>query len=107
MITAEEIILINNEITQGKAVVISNPASCISSYDYYESTEKQIASIVRAVIKNHCFSDGNKRTGLAVLYLLAEINDIKIKANDMAELIERIASSKMSVEEISKSFFRE
>lgn len=71
MITAtpEDVIEINRYFndTENPWVNRSLLESAFSSYHYYDSDLEQICSIFRGLVKNHAFSDGNKRTASAVL----------------------------------------
>lgn len=54
---------------------IEKVRSCFSSYYYYyELTEEQIASIINALIKNHCFLDANKMRPLSSSCFILESN---------------------------------
>ena len=80
--------------------------SVYSSIDYYSSIFHKISSIVRSIIKNHYFVDGNKRTATIVLLYLIELNNIEVKiSQEIDEIIVDIAINNYSVEEISKKIF--
>lgn len=59
-------------------------SACESAYqtfddnDLYYSIEDKAAKLMQAIIKNHPFIDGNKRTGLCTMLTMLTINDIKI-----------------------------
>lgn len=79
---------------------------CFSSLHYYESVGEQVISIVRSIIKNHYFVDGNKRTAVLVLYLLSEYNHLHLIPNEKLKMeICNIASSNLSVTEIARLLF--
>lgn len=80
--------------------------SAVSSWHYYEDNTDKISSIFKGLVKNHPFSDGNKRTAVFVLLYLSKENKLRI-VNDtkLEDLVIEIASSNFSVEEISKLIF--
>lgn len=85
---------------------IEKVRSCFSSY-YYELTEEQIASIINALIKNHCFLDANKRTAFLTFISICNINNItNIKdKSQYATIFENIAANHYTVQEVAKLLF--
>lgn len=84
----------------------SKVGSCLSSYYYYDNAHDQISSIINSIIKNHYFVDGNKRTGVLVLYLLAEFNNLTLVDNNvLKDVIIDIANNHYSAEKISSLIF--
>lgn len=98
-----------NKMVDGPGLLL-NPSlldSALSSWHYYESIEDQISSIVRGIIKNHAFQDGNKRTATLVLTTLASLNNLKIiPDNELFHAILAIANSNMDVEQITHILFK-
>jgi death-on-curing protein len=81
--------------------------SAFSAIDYYETPELQICSIVRGIIKNHPFVDGNKRTALMVLYTLSETKQLHLISDEkLFDAIVDIAKNNYSVESIAKKVFK-
>jgi len=81
--------------------------SCFSSVDYYKDKKSKIASVFRSIIKNHAFTDGNKRTAVLVLYLLCESTGVKLNKNtdELIHLTISVAENKFSVSEIKDMLF--
>lgn len=81
--------------------------SALSASQYYIDITDKISSIVRSVVKNHPFSNGNKRTACLVFLLLSNAAKIKIKLskNELEDIIVDIAKNNYSVDEISKLLF--
>lgn len=104
-ITAEEIIYINKSI--GYSPLNSSLVeSSLSSVNYYDDVKHQISSIVRSLVKNHAFRDGNKRTAALVYVMLCEDNRLKIKSDKMIfDAMIIIASKNYSVEQVTKLLF--
>ena len=79
----------------------------ISSYYYYDEDRMQIVSIVRSLIKNHYFVDGNKRTAATVLFALSSVSGIPMTKNDdyYIDVICDIASNHYSVDKVAEILF--
>ncbi|MBM3700021.1 MAG: type II toxin-antitoxin system death-on-curing family toxin [Actinobacteria bacterium] len=54
--------------------------------DLYKTIEEKAARQAYGIIRNHPFTDGNKRTGLFVMLVFLEINNIKLNFNQ-SELV--------------------
>ena len=50
--------------------------------EFFKTPMEKIAKITISLIRNHPFNDGNKRTGIAVMELLLNINGYKLKIDD-------------------------
>lgn len=114
-LTPKQILLIHDELVEkygGSFGVrdenllesaIFQPFATFGGVDLYESVFDKAAALLRSLVKNHPFVDGNKRTGIAAAQLLIEANDYIFKASvGVAEkFVLKIALSKLSVEEIS------
>jgi prophage maintenance system killer protein len=58
------------------------------------------------LVKNHYFLDGNKRTSAIVYVFLCEENNLKPKADDeLGNIMLRIATKNMALEDIAKILF--
>lgn len=80
---------------------------CYSSFFYYDTPQKQIASIVASLVKGHFFVDGNKRTALFVYIMLSELNHVKYidDEEEQVRVFVEMASSHKSVEEYAAMLF--
>ena len=61
--------------------------SAFASYgneEFYPNTIEKICRISYGIIKNHAFIDGNKRTGLKILCMLLELNNLIKLPNTLA-----------------------
>ena len=105
----QEIVDINELLNDSTSTVIvkNRLQGILASYHYYETKEHQICSIFKGIIKNHAFIDANKRTGLLFLLLQIDRNNFNylLSENEMYNLIQEIASTDISVEEISQQLF--
>lgn len=69
--------------------------------DLYSSIEDKAAKLMQAIIKNHPFIDGNKRTGLFTMLIMLTINNVKINytQDELVELSVDVANG-LSILEI-------
>lgn len=70
--------------------------------ELYPTIEEKCARMCFNLIKNHPFVDGNKRTGMLAMFVMLEINNIKLECKDdeIINIGNGIASGKISYEEI-------
>jgi death-on-curing protein len=82
--------------------------SAISSSEYYSSFEDKVASIIRSMIKNHAFRDGNKRTAVMMFRLLVAHSRRRMSFSnkELVDLFADIAANHYSVEEIRDKIFK-
>ena len=76
--------------------------SAISAYSYYEDELDQVCSVFRGIVKNHAFSNGNKRTGALLLGAWLLKQGYIPEDGKLAELVLDVASHNYEVEEISE-----
>lgn len=76
--------------------------SAFSSYYYYEDELEQICSIFRGLIKNHAFSDGNKRTASAMLVSYLEQYELDITEENLCALALDVANNNYDIPKIAK-----
>lgn len=99
---------INLAIKETGVVVDKNKiAGVLSSLDYYNSKEEKIACLVRSLIKNHGFTNGNKRTaGAFYLAMCKHMNyNPPFNNREFADLFITIANNNYSVETITSLLF--
>lgn len=72
--------------------------------DLYPTIEEKAARQAYGIIRNHPFLDGNKRTGLFIMLVFLELNDIKLNfsQSDLVELGMRIAEGRVDSQHIKK-----
>jgi death-on-curing protein len=63
----------------------------VQNDDYYPSFEDKLVHLVFAVNKGHCFSDGNKRTSIALGAFLLNINGLDALVSKFIIEMENIA----------------
>ena len=104
-ISPEEIKMINKEIT-GDLIIIKDPIdSYLASLPYYETVEEKISSIVKNIIKNHYFLDGNKRTAFATFQILCNLNGIELENKNWTKIFLDLAKTNYSIDKIVSILF--
>jgi death-on-curing protein len=89
-------------------VDIGKLQSAIASSEYYSSFEVKVSSIIRSMIKNHAFRDGNKRTAVMMFRLLVAHSRrmMNYSNRELIDLFADIAANHYSVEEIRDKIFK-
>jgi death-on-curing protein len=95
------IIKINKKIANYSYLI--KPLTCYSSINYYNNNSDKISSIIRSILKDHNFIDGNKRTAVALLYILIKSNNIIINKthSEIINIVVDISANNFSPNEIS------
>lgn len=85
MFNVELVIQANKAIGEAGVVIDKGKLeSAFSSTVYYESDLERLASIIRSIMQNHPFENGNKRTGVALLAAGCADLDIELTKSDDA-----------------------
>lgn len=109
-LTVNDILVIHAQV-QGQnptgMIFPDGVGSALSSYLYYDDLKLQIISVFYGLVKNHCFSDGNKRTAALVLLYLAKENNLSILPDDaeLEKIIISLASSDIAKPTLAKQIF--
>jgi prophage maintenance system killer protein len=105
----ESFIIDLNKIAGEEGLVINNDTlkSVLAPTSYYTNTKDKISCIVRGIIKNHAFSNGNKRTACLAFLLLSKAGNIPINlsSQQLETALIDITKNNYSVEQISKILF--
>jgi death-on-curing protein len=78
---------------------LDNPAKTFDGKDLYPTFVKKAAILYYGLVKNHCFSNGNKRTATAALLVFLYINNFGINGfkqeveDYLVSLAQRVAAS--------------
>lgn len=84
--------------------------ACLSSgfagfgdFELYKTTLEKIAKITFSIIKNHPFNDGNKRTGIATMEFLLNLNnkELIISDDDLYNITMDISTGKADEQKLS------
>lgn len=81
---------------------LGRPQSSFDSQDLYPDLVSKAAALMDALIRNHPFVDGNKRTGVTAASLFLRQNGYRLTASnaDLVEIALGIAQSRYTLEEI-------
>ncbi len=87
MLSKKDLITINMEFHNGK---VMNQGSLDYTIDYIRRSNnwlKSAAFLARAILIDHIFEDGNKRTAAAVIMTYMEMNSIHFNPDRVSKLI--------------------
>ena len=81
---------------------VGRPYQTFDGKDLYPTSLEKAAAIIESIVVNHPFLDGNKRTGYVLMriLLLDDNKDINATEEDKYDFVIRIASGKLSFDEI-------
>ena len=74
--------LFGNEREYGLQSILSNVKQTFAGEPLYNSAEERAAHLLYFIIKDHPFTDGNKRIGCLIFLLYLKLQSIVIKLND-------------------------
>jgi death-on-curing family protein len=100
--------MINLAIKESGVIVDDNKITgVLSSLDYYDNKEEKISCLIRSIIKNHGFTNGNKRTAAAFYVLMCRHMNYEppFTNQEFVDLFVEIAKNNYSVETISSKLF--
>ncbi|MBW2984986.1 Fic family protein [Candidatus Woesearchaeota archaeon] len=95
-LTKKDIIALNQEFEGGS---VHNEASLDFALGYARKTEnwtKALAWLVRAILLDHVFEDGNKRTAALLIKAYTEYENHKTYDDKLIKLIKKIILGKIS-----------
>jgi death-on-curing protein len=84
--------------------VIASQTQSVFGQDLYEGKLEKAAALIRGVISDHPFVDGNKRTAMLVGLTFLKINDIKLSMpkGSIEDFAVRIAVDRLDIKDITK-----
>lgn len=88
--------------------LLKSPLEAIKNDTYYPNFNEKLAFLLYSFVKNHPFTDGNKRTAIVICALFMSINgyddrEVNIFAVWGELMALNIASGNMNLEEIKES----
>ncbi len=92
LINKKDLIRINQEV--GSNGVLINESSLEFALDkakYKKSWLYELAHLVRSLLVDHAFEDGNKRTALTLIFLYFEEKNLKYDREKMTKTVHKIA----------------
>ena len=75
--------LFGNESNDQLYSILSNLDQTMFGEDLYKSVEEKAANLFYMVIKDHPFSDGNKRIGSFLFLLYIQLNNLPLKIDNL------------------------
>jgi prophage maintenance system killer protein len=96
VLTKKDIVALNQEFDTGK---LHNEASLDFALSYARQTEnwtKALAYLVRAILMDHVFEEGNKRTTALLIKAYAEYEGQKTNDGRMLNMIKKILLKKIT-----------
>jgi len=110
ILTKKDIIALNHEFDQG---ILCNESSLDFALSYAKKTEnwtRALAFLVRAILLDHAFEEGNKRTAALLIKAYSEYEGHKTYDDKIVKLIKEIILKKISsirkIEEMIKDALR-
>lgn len=75
---------------------LASPFQTFSSTDFFPTTEEKAARLGYGLVSNHCFIDGNKRTGAHAMLVFLALNGIQLDfaQDELIQIFLDLASSK-------------
>jgi len=89
-LTKKDIIAINQQFSDGFFENESSLDYALSNQKRNIPWTKKMAYLIRAILVDHTFSDGNKRTACFILIYFVESNDYRIEQKKALNIIKRI-----------------
>jgi len=103
MLNKKDIIGINLEFDKGILINNSSLEYAISTLKNNNSWIKQLAHLIRAVLIDHCFKDGNKRTAAALIATYLDIKGYVYNPEEINKtIIKMIKKNTNKIEEIER-----
>jgi len=114
-LTFEQIVRLNKRLIArygGFGPALPNPgplvyvleaiAGAIFGVERYPSLEEKACAVAYTIMRFHVFVDGNKKTGLEVLFQMLELNGRTLLAsdNELVEMAETCASGHIELEDL-------
>ena len=115
ILTPEQILILHEELVNkygGSSGIrdkgmfesaINRPFATFGGNDLYPDIYLKAGAFIQAVVKDHPFVDGNKRTAFAGAFVFLKINKIylQVKKSEGVKFMINVANKNLSVEEIS------
>lgn len=87
---------------------LARPMATFDNNDLYPDLFDKAASLMQSLIKNHPFTDGNKRTAItsASIFLLRNNYSIKASNKELERFTRKVVSENVELQEIAYWFKR-
>lgn len=90
MLNEKDIIAINSEFANGNVINKSSLSYVINAVKRSNSWIKSVAYLVRGILIDHIFEEGNKRTASAVIVYYLEEKHYKYDLDEVNKIVIRI-----------------
>jgi len=87
MLVKQEIVEINKEFDKGNVVNESSLDFALSSIKQTKDWIKQLAYLVRAILIDHVFEEGNKRTAAVLIMVFIEENKLDYDPQKVDQIV--------------------
>lgn len=84
---------------------VATQEQAVFGKEVYGSVFEKAAALIRGIIQDHPFIDGNKRTGIMSGLLFLELNNVdvsKISDKELEDFAVKVATESLPVKEISR-----
>jgi len=103
MITLKGIIEINKKFDNGRIVNKASLEFALSTAKHSKDWVKQLAILTRAILVDHPFEEGNKRTAAALIFSLLETQKVAYDPYKLDKAVFRITKKNITgIEEIRR-----
>ena len=107
MLSKKDIIVINKDHHTGKFSNESSLDFAVSQVQRSKNWLKTAAILSRAILIDHVFEDGNKRTAAGVIAGVMEMNNMKYNPGKIDQIVIQIAKENItSIKQIEKVILR-
>lgn len=96
MLSIQDIIEVNKEFDKGKLVNKGSLEFALSSSRHTKDWITQVAYLVRSIVLDHAFEEGNKRTAVALIIAYAEAHKKAYDATKVDQIIVKIIRKQMT-----------
>lgn len=82
---------------------VGRPQQSVFGEDAYLAIHEKMAALLHSIVRNHPFSDGNKRTGTVAILFMAVVNgcDVKWQAEIALEQIVGVAEGEIELQDFA------
>ena len=82
---------------------LARPEASFGEWDLYPTLFEKAAALVESLVRNHPFTDGNKRTAWECFDVFLEINGYRIASAHQKnfELLQQIIERRMTVQDVA------
>lgn len=103
MLSKKDVVEINERFSNGRMMNASSLEYAVQTNARSRNWLRSAAVLTRAILIDHVFEDGNKRTAAAVIMLLMEMNKVSYDPGEIPRIIVKILKKNIvRVQEIER-----